>query len=277
MTLFHICSERRDRLLIEGLLGPFLFTAETVRPGPKPLIALGREMNLMSLHAHDLRLLALLTASVVMLFSAAASATTITLSEMSSETADIPPGTPASALDGIVGFEIGEFDGGNAGDEIQLTFENTTSGGFGAGDYDVSEIWLSLSSDITIGSILSPAVGANLGWELGAPPATMVDGFGLFNLGVTLIGDVNLNPDLILPGETAAILISFACAGTCDESDLINNAKGKAAAAKFLNGGDVYGDPNDSALGASAVPEPSTALLMSLGLAGLAAVRRRTA
>jgi hypothetical protein len=105
----------------------------------------------------------------------------------------------------------------------------------------------------------------------------MVDGFGLFNLGVTLIGNVNLNPDLILSGETAAILISFSCAGTCDESDLINNAKNKAAAAKFINGGDAYGDLNDSAWGASAVPEPSTALLMSLGLVGLASVRRRTA
>jgi hypothetical protein len=241
-------------------------------------MTLGRKMILMRLHdAHDLRLLALLTASVVMLFSAAASATTITLSEMSSETDDIPPGTPASALDGIVGFEIGEFDGGNTGDEIRLTFENTTSGGFGAGDYDVNQIWLSLSSDITIGSILSPATGANLGWELGAPPPVTVTGFGLFTLGVTLIGDVNLNPDLILPGETATILISFSCTGTCDESDWIDNGQGKAAAAKFINGGNAFGDPNDSAFGASAIPEPSTALLLSLGLVGLAARHRRTA
>ena len=232
-------------------------------------------MIFMRLHdAHNLRLLALLTASVVMLFSAAASATTITLSEMSSEG---PPGTPASALDGIVGFEIGEFDGGNTGVEIRLTFQNTTSGGFGAGDYDVNEIWLSLSSDITIGSILSPTTGADLGWELGAPPPVTVAGFGLFNLGVTLIGNFNTNDDLILPGETATILISFTCTGTCDESDWIDNAEGKAAAAKFINGGDRFGDPNDSAFGASPIPEPSTALLLSLGLVGLAARRRRTA
>jgi hypothetical protein len=92
-----------------------------------------------------------------------------------------------------------------------------------------------------------------------------------------LIGDVNLNPDLILPGETATILISFACTGTCDESDWIDNANGKAAAAKFINGGNAFGDPNDSAFGASAIPEPSTALLLSLGLVGLAARHRRTA
>ena len=149
--------------------------------------------------------------------------------------------------------------------------------GFGTGDYDVNEIWLSLSSDITIGSILSPATGADLGWELGAPPPVMVDGFGMFNLGLVLIGNANLNPDLILPGEDATILISFSCTGTCNDFDVIDNLQGKAAAAKFINGGDAYGDPNDSAWGASQVPEPSTALLLSLGLVGLAARRRRTA
>jgi hypothetical protein len=203
-----------------------------------------------------------------------ASAVSIDLSAMSSESGEVP-GTPASVLDGTVGFLIGEFDGGNAGDEIQLTFENTTSGGLGAGDYDISEIYLNVSSDITIGSILSPATGANLGWELAAPPPQMVDGFGLFTLGVSRIGDVNLNTDLILPGETATILISFACAGTCDESDVINNLSGKAAAAKFINGGNVYGDPNDSAFGASPVPEPASVLLVGLGLVGLASRRRR--
>lgn len=216
----------------------------------------------------------ILAAVVAIVMPLSASAISITLSDMSSESEE-DPGTPASVLDGIVGFQIGEFDGGNAGDEIQITFENTTSGGPGAGDYDVNEIWLNLSSDITIGSILSPAIGANLGWDLAAPPPEMVDGLGMFNLGMTLIGDVNLNPDLILPGETATILLSFSCSGTCDDDDVINNLKGKAAAAKFINGGNVNGDPNDSAWGASPVPEPSTALLVGLGLTGLAATARR--
>jgi len=214
-----------------------------------------------------------LIALFALLLPLSASALSITLSTMSSESEE--GGTPSSPLDGIVGFEIGEFDGGNAGDEIRLTFENTTSGGFGAGDYDVSEIWLNLSTEITIGSVLSPASGANLGWDLVAPPATGVAGFGDFNLGVALFGNVNVNPDLILPGETATILISFSCAGTCDESDVINNAMGKAAAAKFINGGPAYGDNDDSAFGASPVPEPSTALLVGLGLVGLSAHRRR--
>jgi hypothetical protein len=215
----------------------------------------------------------IVAAAFTLVLPLSASATSITLSGMSSES-EADPGTPASVLDAIVGFEIGEFDGGNAGAEIKITLQNTTSGGPGAGDYDVNAIWLNVSSEITIGSILSPATGANLGWALTAPPAEMVDGFGTFNLGVVLIGDVNLNPDLILPGETATILISFACSGTCDSSDVLNNAMGKAAAAKFINGGPVYGDGNDSAFGASPIPEPSTGLLVGLGLVGLATRRR---
>ena len=218
-------------------------------------------------------LVLVLTAALAILMPLSASAVSVTLSDMSSESEE--GGTPAAVLDGIVGFQIGEFDGGNAGDEIQITFENTTSGGFGAGDYDVSEIWLSLSSDITIGSVLSPASGTDLGWELAAPPPVMINGFGMFNLGLTLFGNVNSNPDLILPGETATILLSFVCGGTCDDSDLINNLAGKAVAAKFINGGDAYGDPNDSAFGASPIPEPSTALLMGLGLVGMGLRRRR--
>jgi len=216
----------------------------------------------------------ILTAAVAILMPLSASAVSITLSDMSSEAGEVP-GTPASALDGVVGFDIGEFDGANAGEEIRITFENTTSGGFGAGNYDVSEIWLNVSSDITIGSILSPTSGVDLGWELGAPPPQMVDGFGDFNLGVVLIGDVNVNPDLILPGEIATILISFSCVGTCDSGSVENNLKGKAAAAKFINGGNIHGDLNDSAFGASPIPEPSTALLLGLGLAGLTTYRRR--
>ncbi|MBW2274956.1 MAG: PEP-CTERM sorting domain-containing protein [Deltaproteobacteria bacterium] len=210
--------------------------------------------------------------ALVLPFSA--SAVSIVLSDMSSEDGEVP-GTPASVLDAIVGFEIGEFDGGNAGDEIQLTLQNTTSGGPGAGDYDVSAFWVNLSSDITIGSILSPGAGANLGWELTAPPPDQLGGLGTFNLGVELIGDVNLNPDLIAPGETATILISFSCSGTCDDGDVINNLKDKAAAAKFRNGGNVNGDPNDSAFGASPVPEPTTAVLLALGLVGIGFARRR--
>jgi len=42
MTFFHICSERRDSLPIEGLLGRFLPAAGTSDRDPKPLITLGK-------------------------------------------------------------------------------------------------------------------------------------------------------------------------------------------------------------------------------------------
>jgi hypothetical protein len=50
-------------------------------------------------------------------------------------------------------------------------------------------------------------------------------------------------------------------------------------AAKFINGGNVYGGPNDSASGASPagfppIPEPSSAALLIAGLGGLLAAGR---
>jgi hypothetical protein len=228
--------------------------------------------------------LGLLALTVALVFgSAPASALTIQLSEMTSEQEEIDDddcglpdcGTPASVLDAVVSFEIGEFDGGNSGDELRITVENTS-------DYDISEVWFSVSSDFTGFSILSPGdSGADDGYDL-VTTSTIVDGFGSFNLGLLVDADVNLNDDLIGNGETHVIVLSFTCSGTCDESDLILNAEGKLVAAKFINGGAVFEEEeggNDSAFGASGtgavVPEPSLALLIGAGLAGLFAARRR--
>jgi hypothetical protein len=222
-------------------------------------------------------------AAAFLLGSAPAWALSIQLSEMTSEQEEIDDdtcglalcGTPASVLDALVSFEIGEFDGGNAGDELRITVQNTS-------DYDISEVWFSLSSDFTGFSILSPSdSGADDGYDL-ITGATNVDGFGDFNLGLVVDMDVNLNDDLIENGETHVIILSFTCSGTCDEGDLVVNGSGKLVAAKFINGGAVFEEEeggNDSAFGASGtdavVPEPSLSWLIGVGLAGLFAARRR--
>ena len=223
-------------------------------------------------------------AAALLLASAPASALTIQLSEMTSEQEEIDDdlcglpdcGTPASVLDALVSFEIGEFDGGNAGDELRITVQNTS-------DYDISEVWFSLSSDFTGFTILSPSdSGADDGYDL-VTGATDVDGFGNFNLGLLVDMDVNANDDLIESGETHQIILSFTCSGTCDEDDLVENGMSKLVAAKFINGGEVFEEDveggNDSAYGASGsgalVPEPSVAWLVGVGLAGWFAARRR--
>jgi hypothetical protein len=193
------------------------------------------------------------------------------LSDMSSEQEE--GGTPPSVLDAVVTVEL-------VGTSLKITVDNTTSGGPGAGSYDISEIWLNITGE-TVSSVSPAGSGSgatSLGFDLLAPPATMVDGFGTFSAGFGVHGDLNQNPDLIVAGETNVMVFLGCQDGDCSGAMLDNTAMGKAVAAKFINGGDAFGDPNDSAFGASPaafIPEPGTAALLALGLFGLAIGSRR--
>jgi hypothetical protein len=192
----------------------------------------------------------------------------VILSDMSSETEE--GGTPAGLLDALVKVEL---DGTN----LKITIDNNTSGGFGLGDYDISELWLSITGE-TISSVSPAGAGSgatSTGWDLLATTSTIVDGFGIFTAGVGIHGSVKHNPDLILAGQQGYMLLLGCADGDCSDAMLDDNAMGKAVVAKFINGGNVYDDPNDSAWGASPVPEPGTAALLGLGLIGLVAAGRR--
>lgn len=210
-----------------------------------------------------------------LLFASSASAlplpVTTVLSDMSSEQEE--GGTPASVLDAAVTVEL-------SGTSLKITIDNNTSGGPGAGNYDISAIWLNITGE-TISSV-SPAGSGNgansVGFDLVAPPPAMVNGFGLFSTGFMVHGNVNQNPDVIVAGEQGVMVFLSCQDGDCSGAMLDNNAMGKAVAAMFINGGSVFGDTNDSAFGASPVafiPEPGTAALMALGLLGLAVGGRR--
>jgi hypothetical protein len=213
-------------------------------------------------------------------FAVPAHAITIQLSQMTSEQEEIdddlcavsPCGTPAGVLDATVAVEI-------SGTDLKITIDNDSA-------YDISAVWINISGETV--SAVSPAAAGDSGYELTAPPAEMVDGFGDFNVGVAVAGDVNLNDDRIDSGEQDVMILLSCLDGDCSDAVLVDNAKGKAVAAKFINGGAVYdesaandpgGSNNDSAFGASSagavVPEPALGALALAGLAGLVGRRRR--
>jgi len=205
-----------------------------------------------------------------LLIASTASASTITLSDVSSDA------TPASTLDATLDFMV------IGGDTLQLTATNLT---LAPDDFNVAELFWNATSAVSGLTLLSATHSVEgdvlAGWN---PVLTgqMADGFGIFDYALQ-DGVGEGNPNIIGPSESIVFLLSISgsCAGTftCSMTDfVVAQANGYIGAAKFVNGPDDPEAPGmeDSAFGA-AVPEPTSALLMGLGLAGLSGYRRRMA
>jgi hypothetical protein len=192
--------------------------------------------------------------------AAPAGATVIGLSEMSSEQEE--GGTPPGVL-------LANMDFGISGSTLTLEVTNFS-------DYDITELFFNASRDITALSIDSPPTDS--GWALLSNATPTGPELGTFDFHLEVQGDINVSSATISSGTSQTLQLSFTCDGgaTCDMLDFaLDNAAGKAVAAKFVNGGPAFGDDNDSAWGASGegappVPEPGTAALLGVGLMGLA-------
>jgi hypothetical protein len=193
----------------------------------------------------------LASALAVLLLVAPAGAGTISLSDMSSEQEE--GGTPSEVLTADLTFTV-------VGNTLTLDVDNLSN-------YDITELYFNSTSDITSLMLDQPPTDAD--WLLIGPQS--VSSFGTFDHHVSVQGS----------GTSQTLQFTLACAGgaTCDMADfIVNNDAGKAVAAKFQNGGEVFDEDfpggDDSAFGASVVPEPGTAALLGLGLVALARVGR---
>ena len=220
-------------------------------------------------------------AAVLLLLASASHASTILLSNLSSDT------TPASQLDATLQFMV-------TGSQLSLTLTNTT--GDDAADNDaaflINEIYWNGSADVTGLTLLSATkngtTDVTAGWGgAGAVSGGSAAGFGTFDFALT--DGVGFNdPNVARPGESIVFLFDIAASGPVDMSDFValstippGNSP-SFAAAKFVScrGADCV-EVDDSAYGATdnpdfVLPEPATTALLlgALGL-GLLVSRRR--
>lgn len=221
-----------------------------------------------------------------------AQATTLTFSDVVSEqpsiangdafdcgTAGNDPCITAAELSGTVTFDV-------VGTNLNITLTNTATN-----ELTISELYFSVSGAVT-GLSLTAAnhsvegdvlAGWNLNTSTGQGGPTHGDGMGIHDY--SLIDGVGMSADKVGVGETIVFTLAITGSGSYTMSDFVqwseqtpsNDQILTFATAKWTNGDGSSNFPfenNDSAFG-GVVPEPSTALLVSLGLIGLSASRRR--
>lgn len=217
-------------------------------------------------------LVVLVIAVLFALRAAPVEGTVIRLSRYSSDRDDNggkDPGRLAEYLDAELDFSV-------AGSTLTLSVINLTAEDTGEPAFKMNKIHFNVTDDIerlTLTAATDPEGPAANEWELGfSQDDFLVGGFGRFD--VSLTGGHGNQPNVINPGETVSFVFQITGSAPFSDSDFIALSYPHGghiisyAAAKFYN-------DDDSAYGATNIPEPATVFILGLGSLTLLLKRRK--
>lgn len=192
------------------------------------------------------------------LLASSSSATTVTISDASSDEV----GFPAATMDGTVEFSV-------SGNTLTIDVTNDTTG-----TMRMTELVFNGSVDVTNLTLDTAPIasGGDALWVFST--SVTADIFGTFDYGIDGLkvgGGPSAEYGEVLAGETIQFIFTISGSGF-DASSFSSSesSAGFSVAALFTaNGG------NGGAYGAAVIPEPSSAVMLMLGLIGLTQLGRR--
>lgn len=204
----------------------------------------------------------ILAAVASLLLAGQAGAVGFNLSDLSSDS------TPVSQLAALLDFQV-------SGSTLSVNVRNRTSA---ATPFDIAGVFMNASPDVIGLTYTGAREGSSTAWTLFNSGTAVTNWkFGTFDF--ALIGSISSDAGQIVHGYSNLFSFGIQCrsGAVCDVNDFLGTLSTGGQLAALAGLRFVEGPAGDGAFGGGTqvapVPEPSTALLLALGLVGFARAR----